>query len=223
MTSADHRRALKRTGLVLLVVGILDIGLMVYAIVSRVSYASSLNIFAVIAGIFLLRGSLRAASLVRWFALFLLAASISVAFVAPVLQPIDLTLTQAQINPLAFLGSFAFFALVLMLLTWLARELGSPPVLLARAKAGFAVQRTGIPLALGIALAVTLAVVSFFLQRSDSAARAVQEARVRLGDEYRYHVSSLNYRSSGESKSVSGVVTAWKSGSVEDLPFKWQE
>lgn len=63
----DHLSVLRRTGLVLVAVGIVDIGLMIYAITSRVSYSSSLNIFAVIAGIFLVRGSLRAASVVRSF------------------------------------------------------------------------------------------------------------------------------------------------------------
>jgi hypothetical protein len=221
--TADYLPILKRTGLALLIVGILDIGLMVYAVVSQISYSSSLNIFAVIAGVFLLRGSLRAASLVRWFALFLLAALISVALVAPILQPIDLTLTQLQINPLAFLGSLAFFALMLMLFAWLARELGSAPVVLARKNASRPIRRPSVPLALGVALAVILTVISVFVQRSESAARAVREARAALGDDYRYHVSSLNYRSSGEGKSVSGVVTAWKSGSVTDLPFQWRE
>jgi hypothetical protein len=218
-----HLPILKRAGVVLLSVGILDIGLMIYAIASQVSYSSSLNLFAVIAGVFLLRGSLRAAAVVRWFALFLLAALVSGTLVAPILQPLDLTLTQFQINPLAFLGSLALFAVGLALFAWLGRELGSPPVQLARKTAGLPVRRPGIPVALGVTLAVVLAVVSLLVQRSESAVRAVQEARATLGDEYVYHVSSLNYRSSTEGKLVSGVVTAWKSGSVKSLPFHWRE
>ena len=55
---------LKRVGGVLLVVGLIDIGVMIYCAVNRISYSSSFNVFAVIAGIFLLRGSLGAASIV---------------------------------------------------------------------------------------------------------------------------------------------------------------
>lgn len=223
MPSADYLPFLRRTGLVLLAVGSLDIGLMVYAILSQGSYRSSFNLFAVFAGIFLLRGNLRAASLVRWFALFLLAAFSSIVLVAPALQPIDLTLTEIQIDPQAFLGSFVVFALALILLAWLARELGSVPVLLARKNAGRPARRPSFPVASGIALAAALAVVSFLVQRSESAARAVREARARLGDDYRYHVSSFSYRSSSDGTYVSGVVTAWKGGTVKDLPFQWRE
>jgi hypothetical protein len=58
--SSDHLPLLKKAGLVLVIVGLMDIGLMIYAIASRVSYSSSLNVFAVVAGAFLLRGNLRA-------------------------------------------------------------------------------------------------------------------------------------------------------------------
>lgn len=214
---------LKKTGLALVVVGLLDIGLMIYAVLSRLSYSSSLNIFAVIAGVFLIRGSLRAASLVRWFALFFVAASVSVVAVSPLLQPLDLIITHMQVDPTAFLGSFGLLAIALVLFAWLARELGSAPVRSARAAAGRPVRSSRIPSALGVALALVLAVTSFFVQRSESAARAVEEARSQLGSEYRYHVSSLHHRSTGQGKVVSGVVTAWKSGTVKDLPFLWRE
>lgn len=223
MNAADHYPVLKRTGLALLVVGVLDIGLMAYAIFNQIAYASGLNIFAVIAGIFLLRGSLRAASLVRRFALFLLAASISVNLVLPLLQPIDLIVTRVQLNPMAFLGILVFLVLALILFSWLIRELGSAPVRLAQKKAGLPARSPGIPLALGVGLAVILATAGTLVQHSESGTRAVQEAREKLGDGYRYHVSSFSYSSFGEGESVSGVVTAWKSGSVKDLPFQWRE
>jgi hypothetical protein len=223
MDAADHYPALKRTGLVLLIVGILDIGLMAYAMFNQIAYMSSLNIFAVIAGIFLLRGNLRAASIVRRFALFLLAACISVSLVLPLLQPIDLIVTRAQLDPLAFLGYFVFLVLALVLFSWLIRELGSTPIRLAYKKAGLPARSSGIPLALGIGLAVILAAVGTLVQHSESGIRAVRETREKLGDGYRYHVSSFSYNSSSKGESVSGVVTAWKSGSVKDLPFQWRE
>ena len=221
----DHLSVLKRAGLVLVTVGVLDIGLMIYAIMSKSSYSSSLNIFAVIAGVFLVRGSLGAASLVRSFALFFAAALVALLVVAPLLQPLDLTLTQAQLNPGAFASVVLFFALALALFAWVARELGSFPVREAHAKSGkpLTARRTAIPVALGVALAVLVAMVSAFVQRSDSGMRAVQDARAKLGEDYNYHVSSLNYNSSGGVTRVSGVVTAWKTDAVRILPFGWRE
>ncbi len=80
MEPTSHVPILKRIGTVLLAVGLLDIAVMVYCIVNRVSYSSSFNLIAVIAGIFLLRGSVRAASIVRWFAVFMLAGFLTLVF-----------------------------------------------------------------------------------------------------------------------------------------------
>ena len=60
----DHRAILKRVGLALVVFGIADIAFMIYSVTKGQSYSSSFNIFAVIAGVFLIRGSLGATRLV---------------------------------------------------------------------------------------------------------------------------------------------------------------
>lgn len=221
----DHLGILKRTGLVLVIVGVLDIGLMIYAIVSSRSYSSSLNIFAVIAGIFLLRGSLRAASVVRSFALFFAAALIAVLVISPLIQPLDLTFTQARLNPGGSATLALIFVLVLGLFCWVARELGSSTVREAQARGGkpLTPRRTLIPVGVGVALALLVAIVSAFVQHSESGGRAIQEARTKLGESYRYHVSSLSYHSSGGVTRVSGVVTAWKAGTVQTVPFGWRE
>lgn len=87
MDSAGHPQILKRAGVVLLVVGLLDIGVMIYCIANSISYSSSFNIFAVIAGIFLLRGSLRAALVVRWLSMLMLAAFLTLILAWPLVQP----------------------------------------------------------------------------------------------------------------------------------------
>jgi len=58
MNSRSHLFILKRIGWVLLVIGLVDIGVMVYCIANGFAYSSSLNIFAVVGGAFLVRGSL---------------------------------------------------------------------------------------------------------------------------------------------------------------------
>jgi hypothetical protein len=67
MESRTHQAILRRVGGVLVAVGLVDIAWMIYCIVHGISYRSSLNLFAVIAGVLLLRGSLRTAANVRWF------------------------------------------------------------------------------------------------------------------------------------------------------------
>ena len=221
--SSDYLPLLKKAGFVLVVIGALDVGLMIYAIASQVSYSSSLNVFAVVAGVFLLRGNLRAASVVRWLALFFLAALVSVTLVSPLLLPIGLLATYVQVQPLAFLSSLAVFTVGLVLFAWLARHLSTEPIKAAHLAAGRNVRDARIPLAVGVGLVLALVGVNFNVQHSQSAARAVNEARAQLGAEYEYHVSSINYRSNSEGTTVAGVVTAWKSGTIKDLPFQWRE
>jgi hypothetical protein len=219
----SHLPLLKRAGTVLLVVGIVDIGVMIYCIASGTSYSSSFNIFAVVAGVLLLRGSLKTAAVVRWFSLFMLSAFVSTALVFPAVQPLGLTYTELKLAPVAFAVGLLLFGAVLALLVWLQRQLGSPPVRTALVASGAKLRSPWVPVAIGIGLALVLAAVSTWIQRTDSAARAVLEAKAKLGPSYQFHVSSLNYESTSAGVSVSGVVTAWNELEVKDVPFSWHD
>ena len=72
----DHLQIMGRVGKVLIVVGLIDICLMVYCIANGKGYSSSLNIFALAGGIFLWRGSMRAARLVTRYSAFVLAGGL---------------------------------------------------------------------------------------------------------------------------------------------------
>ncbi len=220
---SQHLPQLRYAGRVLVVIGLLDILLMIVAVMNRVSYSSSLNIFAVIAGVFLMRGSLRAASLVRWFAFFLVAAMGAGVLALPFVQPLGLTWARVHSQPGASAMDGAFFLVVLAIMIWLARSLGAPQIVAARTRAGRPKRDMRIPSALGVILVVGLVLTSAAVQRSESAARAVHEARLQLGDGYNYHVSSLNFRSGPDGTVVHGVVTAWRSDAVRDIPFRWRE
>lgn len=67
----EYRAILKQVGLALIVVGLFDIAYAAYCIVHMQSYSSSLNLLAVIADIFLLRGNLAATRKITWMAAFL--------------------------------------------------------------------------------------------------------------------------------------------------------
>jgi hypothetical protein len=112
------RSILRRVGFVLIIVGLIDIALMIYCIATGRAYASSLNLFAVIAGFFLLRGGLRAAQLVAHFASFLFAATVSFVLAAPVLVPFSFLVTLVRVHPLAAAAYLTFVALALFFLRW---------------------------------------------------------------------------------------------------------
>ncbi len=133
MTDTLYRAQLKRVGAVLLAVGVLDIALMIYCIANGINYSSSFNIFAVIAGIFIVQGSLRAASAVRWLGVFILAAMAATALAWPFIRPIDLTLTELRLAPLQALASLGIVAVAVALLGWVCSRLGSTEILAASA------------------------------------------------------------------------------------------
>jgi hypothetical protein len=73
MEESPYRGVLKRVGVVLVLVALADVGWMIYCFIHGMPYSSSLNLFAVAAGVFLIRGSLRTATYVRWFSIFFLS------------------------------------------------------------------------------------------------------------------------------------------------------
>lgn len=219
----QHAPILKRVGTILLIVGLIDIAVMIYCIANRISYSSSFNIFAVIAGIFLLRGSLRAASLVRWIAVFMLAAFGGLLIVWPFMQPFSLTLMQLRLNPGTSFASFMLMAFTLGLLAWLIRELGRKPVLSARASAGRKQRDMRIPAAAGVGLVIVMNIFMAVLLGGESANRAKSIAEQQVGPGYRLHVSSLNIAKNNRGTFATGVVTAWNDSEIRDIPVHWEE
>lgn len=223
MEEPAHRAILRMTGKVLFVIGLVDIAVMIYCITNSISYSSSLNIFAVVAGFFLLRGSLRAASVVRWFAVFSLAGACALVLAWPFMQPFSLTLTQIRLNPLATLAFVALLVATLLLLFWVQRQLGKPPIVAAIQAAGGKVRDMRLPTAMGAAIVALLATVVPFALSGVSGNKAESMVQQQLGAGYQYHVSSLNVSTSGQGKYVRATVTAWNEREVRTVPVEWSE
>lgn len=218
-----HVPILHRAGMVLVAVGVVDIAVMVYCVVSGISYSSTLNVFAVLAGAFLMRGSLAAAGLVRWFSVFILAALCAIALAWPVVQPLDLTLTQIRLAPTAAAVSALLVVGMAFLFFWLQRQLGSPSVLAAIEAAGKKIRSMWVPAAAGVDLVVLLAVVVPFALSGESGSKAKSLAQGQLGTGYKFYVSSLSVSTTSQGTSVSARVTAWNDKEVRVLPVEWSE
>lgn len=220
-TDASHLPHLRRTGLALLIVGSVDIAAWLVCLALDVPYVASFNIFAALGGVFLLRGSLRAASIVRRMAVSMLALMAALVLASPLLQPPGLTLAMAKAHAgLAALGG-VLLVFTVALMAWLARELGTPPVRSAIAAAGLKVRSTRWPIAMGVGVALLLAAMGTALQHTDAAARAVREARAANGDGYHYHLSLIQAQDTPAGREVSGTVSAWNGEGVKTIPFHW--
>lgn len=85
----SYKDILRRVGLAFVSIGILDIGFTIYCTANKISYSSSLNIYAVVAGIFLLKGNLKAARIISWFIAISVGGYIVRIVIAPFLRPDD--------------------------------------------------------------------------------------------------------------------------------------
>ncbi|MDI9246938.1 hypothetical protein [Marinobacter sp. CHS3-4] len=213
----DRSNPFKKAGIVLLIVGIIDIAFMIYAIANKVSYSSSFNIFAVIVGILLLRGSARTARVVRWFSIFLTVAFVGVLIIVPLATPIDLLLAQWKSHTAQSLGSVALGLAAIGLIIWVYRQLSTSESLEVLSVAGF---RTGRPTSAYIAGSVLLALatgLSIGFLNGETAQKAEALAEEQLGSEYSYHVSSMSMSGS----SGSAWVVAYNDDEIKNIQVQW--
>jgi hypothetical protein len=218
-----YRGILKRAGFVLVAVGLVDIGWMIYCIVNGISYSSSLNIFAVVAGILLIRGGLRTAGIVRWLATFFVSAFVCVAVLFPLLQPIGLTIAEIRFNTVGVVSSVLFAVVIIAALYWVARELGRDPILVAREGAGLKRGSARVPIFCGIGAVVVGSVALLVFLGGESGDRAKRAAAEQVGPGFALHVTSLMINESGRHKRVSAVVAAWNDKEVRDISVRWEE
>jgi hypothetical protein len=208
---------LRRVGWALIVVGLLDIGFMVYCIMNELSYSSSLNVFAVIAGVFLLRQSMKTASIVSFFAAFMLAGLGLAAVLFPLLMPFDLLAIQFRLSPIGSMSTVVAAVMFLAFAYWVYRSLTSQAVMEARRAAGVNAKKPVVAFVVGIALAVGLFGVMAVVTTGPSAENAKLKAREQTGPGYKYYVTSMHW--SGDSGSA--TVTAYNKSEIKEVKVEW--
>lgn len=227
----DYRKSLRTVGTVLIIFGVLDIAVMVYCIATGTSYKSSFNVFAVIAGVLLRRGSLKAARVVAFSAAFFLSCFVGILLVVPLGMrvPLDFVMIYLKLHPLTAAGGVVFVTCVLVLLAWVYRRLMAPEIVTAvaeqkigpvrpwrRPPAGFVVGALLVILMTGL-LGLGLAT------RGGTAERAKIEARKRVGRTYKLFVSSVSVRwSTGRKTVVRATVTAYNRHEIRTIELTWE-
>jgi hypothetical protein len=140
----------------------------------------------------------------------------------PLLQPVDLTLTQLKLQP-RILPSLLTSAIWLLLLHWLYRTLSAPAVLAARRAAGHKPRPIGLAAASGAALSLMVCSALALLLHGEAAERARRAAERQCGPDYRYHVAALKISSSQDGRQVEGLVMAWNGNEIRNIPVAWRE
>ena len=214
---------LRRAGAVLLAAGLIDLAALAYSLAQGQAYVSGFNLFAVVAGVFMLRGSLQAALVVRWLSVWMLAALLATVFVLPFMQPFSLTFAQLRLGIGPAPASIGLAVLVTALLGWLAWQLGREPVCAARAARHLKPWSMTPPALVGVALVVGLGVAAAVLRGGEAAAHARELAAQQVTPDYRLHVRAVSKTRSGQGTRITATVTAWTDSDIKTVPVQWQE
>lgn len=213
-----YLETLRRVGAVLVLAGLVDIAFMVYSISTGSSYSSSVNIFAVIAGVFLWRGHLGAAYQVTRFSALLLAGSVgTVLFLAPLLRPMDLWATQLRLNPTASILGFVMAVAMLVLLAWTYRELRSAPIIQALRSEGRSTAAPRSAMVIGAILPLVMAIFFHFTLGGEIGAKAIVLAKAQYGDRYKYSPTSI----SQGGDHVRATVAAYNDHEIKEVTVEW--
>jgi len=218
-TTDNYLTVLKHVGLVLIVMGVLDIAFMIYCITHEQSYTSSLSIFAVIAGILLMRGSLGAARIVTWVVAFMLAGILSAILVLPFLQPFELWLAESQLSPISTIVSTLVGLVTITVLFWIYQQLRTPAVVRARAAVGQSARRPKLAFFLGVFLVIYLAGILYFTMGGESGSRAVQLEQSQFGSGYKYQVNAMQWSGGHYSASL----TAYDGREIKPIQVEGQK
>ncbi|MEZ5717548.1 MAG: hypothetical protein R3E55_03500 [Burkholderiaceae bacterium] len=214
---------LRRAGAVLLAAGLIDLAALAYSLAQGQAYVSGFNLFAVVAGVFMLRGSLQAALVVRWLSVWMLAALLATVFVLPFMQPFSLTFAQLRLGIGPAPASIGLAVLVTALLGWLAWQLGREPVCAARAARHLKPWSMTPPALVGVALVVGLGAAAAVLRGGEAAAHARELAAQQVTPDYRLHVRAVSKTRSGQGTRITATVTAWTDSDIKTVPVQWQE
>lgn len=207
----------KKVGVALLVIGVLDIILMIYCIINQIGYSSSFNIFAVIVGILLLKGSVKTARIARWLSVFFFIMFIGIIIGASLLMPFDLLKLQIKLNTWSAIVFFLFMTFFLYFLIWIYRQLSSPHALRLLAQAGYATDRPLSAYLSATFLFIFMIGMFIFLQGSESEKKAKELAQQQLGSGFQYYVSSISFsENSGQAN-----VVAYSDKEIRNVPVSW--
>lgn len=190
----EAKAILRKVGITLIAVGVIDIAIMIWCIAHKQGYASCLNIFAIAAGTFMLRGNLKVIKKILLFNEFYLASFLPGALlIIFFVIPFDFWPTAFRLSPISELAPFLLPIPALMLFVWTYAHLISPAITgaldryeLDNAPNPFWYRRnSGFIIGL-----LFLAGVSFYWHKT--APRAAMEASAQYGPRYKYFATSIN-------------------------------
>jgi len=221
----DASIILKRAGLALIIFGVVDICFMIYCILKGIGYASSFNIFAVIAGIYIYRGNVKTILFARFFLKLFIGAIIVVSLLLLFIIPIGLITAYMQIYTAQAVLSISASVAITMFLIWVVNLLDADSVSDMIAGKGSNTKsiwhRKATGYVVGSVLVLILGLLISIMSMGDTSKRAVMEAKRITGQGYNYYVTSISTSHSSGKVVHNASVTAYNSHEIKDVDVEW--
>lgn len=213
-----YRTILNRTGWSLILYGLLDILMMIYRGENAVNSISGLGSVGIIAGVFLLRGNLKVTIWVtRFSGFYWMYRVLSTVFRIVVFQDQDLWTIQFRLFPILNSVSWIFTGALAIYLPWLYCQLRNPRILAALRTSGMKAAPPMSAWVGGAGLAVIVNILLYLAFSNSDAAEALQRAKLQLGPNYNYRMTSIGWSGS----QVEATVTAYNRNSIQSIDVEW--
>ena len=215
--------SLRRHGLVLLVLGAVDAGIIASPAIGDTFAAVVSALVAFGLGLALLRARPRVVLWAGTGAAFLLAAAGAAVLGAAVVWPVDLIWTMVQLDPSPFVWPAALAVLNAFVLAWTLRTLHASPVWDVIAASGIRFWAFSLPSKACAGVLCLAAFLVWMALHGASATLAASLALQQMGPGYRYQLTWISRETEGPMKVVTGVVTAWNKREIKKIILHWRE
>lgn len=215
----NYRATLKKTGVVLVAVGAIDIALWIYCRINNLNYSSNFNSFAVVIGILLIRGSLKVAHNITGICAFMLSFTGANLLLLPFVHPAGLWVAEFKFRLVDTVILLAIAVVSTVLLAWIYRQLRSPSVVLALQNAGYSTSPPKFAFGIGVAVVIFFTVTWHLTLKGDSAAKAIELARAKYGEQYQYHLIGIRW----SGNHTSATLAAYSDRQIKSVMVEWEK
>ncbi len=220
----DYRASLRKVGFVIIGIGLSDIFYMAYCAVNKLNYSSGLNIFAVIAGIFMVRGNLKVAKAVTFTSALLFSSTIGAFLLMPAYLSHGLLTAYLKVKPLLSASIALLIGTSLIVYLWTYRKLTSPAVQKAMYPITPVSSHKKPVLGFWCGGLILFAIIGFrfFVLNDHVVAKAKQMAEEQTGSGYSFQITSFRKVSSAKIW-YDATVIAYNSDEIKKIRISWWE
>ena len=215
----NYRSILKRVGIVLIALGIIDLVYFFHVRPAAGQSYSSSSIILTIVGVMFLRGYLRAVPFVIGATALLLSYFVGSLLVLP-LQPAALWATQWELEPVNLSLWLLHKIVAIAACLWVYVQLQMESVRRATLKFDRQADRLTHPKMLfifGFAFILLVAGFMEFTRRSETGIQALETAQTQYGKDYKYYLTGIRWQGS----QVKANLTAYNDREIKPVKVEW--